>query len=96
VHLVLDLRFIEEVRTSQVAAVAEAATAVHDVLGPGFATLLAGSIPAARTTYATTARDRPEVFLWSEVCRRVGMIGYGDYGVTRRSAGPAADVLPDP
>jgi T4 beta protein len=82
VHVVLDVGFVEEVRTTHVAAVAEAAAAVHDVLGPGSATLLAGSIPAARTTYVTTTRDRPEVFLWGEVCRRVGMIGYGDYGVT--------------
>lgn len=82
VHVVLDIGFVEEVRASQVAAVAEAAAAVHDVLGPGSATLLAGSIPAARHTYATTTRDRPEVFLWSEVCRRVGTIAYGDYGVT--------------
>lgn len=82
VHVVLDVGFVEEVRTPKVAAVAEAAAAVHDVLGPGSATLLAGSIPADRTTYATTTRDRPEVFLWGEVCRRVGMIGYGDYGVT--------------
>lgn len=82
VHVVLDVGFVEEVREPLVAAVAEASAAVHDVLGPGSATLLAGSIPAARNTYATTTRDRPEVFLWSEVCRRVGMIGYGDYGVT--------------
>jgi T4 beta protein len=82
VHVVLDVGYVEEVREPQMAAVAEAAAAVHDVLGSGSTTLLAGSIPAARTTYATTARDRPEVVLWSEVCRRVGMIGYGDYGVT--------------
>jgi hypothetical protein len=82
VHVVLDVGYIDEMREPQIALVAEAAAAVHDVLGPGSTTLLAGSIPAARTTYATTARDRPEVFLWSEVCRRVGIIGYGDYGVT--------------
>lgn len=82
VHVVLDVGYVNEVREPQVALAAEAAAAVHDVLGPGSTTLLAGSIPAARTTYATTARDRPEVFLWSEVCRRVGIIGYGDYGVT--------------
>lgn len=82
VHVVLDVGFVEDVREPQVAVVAEAAAAVHDMLGPGSATLLAGSIPALRTTYATTTRDRPEVSLWSEVCGRVGMIGYGDYGVT--------------
>ncbi|GAB3449924.1 beta family protein [Actinophytocola sediminis] len=82
VHVVLDVGFVEEVREPLVGAVAEAAAVVHDVLGPDSVTLLAGSIPAARTTYATTTRDRPEVFLWREVCRRVGMIGYGDYGVT--------------
>ena len=81
VHVVLDVGYVEEVREPLIAAVAEAAAAVHGLLGPGSSTLLAGSIPAARTTYATTARDRPEVSLWREVCQRVGVIGYGDYGV---------------
>ncbi|WP_410665049.1 beta family protein [Amycolatopsis sp. lyj-84] len=83
VHAILDIGFLETVRPGQTAATAETASAISELLGPGATTLLAGSIPAIRTTYTTTARDRPEVVLWDEVRHaRASDVNYGDYGVT--------------
>jgi hypothetical protein len=83
VHAVIDAGFVEYLRTAQVAALTEAAATTSDLLGPGSTTILAGSIPSARTTYATTVRDRPEVALWNEVrTGGVDEVNYGDYGVT--------------
>ncbi len=83
VHAVVDAEFVETVRAHDVAAVTSAAVTVSNLLGPEAITLLAGSIPAIRTNYATILRDRPEVTLWEEV-RQSGAegINYGDYGVT--------------
>jgi hypothetical protein len=82
VHAVIDVGFVEAIRAHHVTAVSEAAAVVSDLLGPGATTLLAGSIPSTRTTYATIVRDRPEVTLWNEV-RHSGAceVSYGDYGV---------------
>jgi hypothetical protein len=83
VHAVIDAGFVETLRTDRVAAIAETLAAVSGLLGPGSTTLLAGSIPATRTTYATILRDRPEVALWNELRHSTaGEINYGDYGVT--------------
>ncbi|MFC3456194.1 beta family protein [Amycolatopsis speibonae] len=83
VHAILDAGFVEIVRPGDTAGAAETASAVSDLLGPEATTLLAGSIPALRTTYATTARDRPEVTFWNEVRHtRADSVNYGDYGVT--------------
>ncbi|MFD5244153.1 hypothetical protein ACFWIW_06405 [Amycolatopsis sp. NPDC058340] len=83
VHTILDAGFVEAVRPEQTTAAAETASALSDLLGPASTTLLAGSIPAERTTYVTTERDRPEVTLWNEVRHaRTNEVNYGDYGVT--------------
>ncbi|UMO99598.1 beta family protein [Amycolatopsis sp. EV170708-02-1] len=83
VHMILDAGFVESVRPGHAAAAAETASALSDLLGPAKTTLLAGSIPAKRTTYVTTERDRPEVTLWNEVRHaRTNEVNYGDYGVT--------------
>lgn len=83
VHTILDVGFVEAVRPEQTTAAAETASALSDLLGPASTTLLAGSIPAKRTTYVTTERDRPEVTLWNEVRHnRANEVNYGDYGVT--------------
>ncbi|EME65124.1 beta family protein [Amycolatopsis decaplanina] len=83
VHAIIDAGFVETVRSSQATAAAETASALSDLLGPATTTLLAGSIPAERTTYATTERDRPEVTLWNEVRHaHANDVNYGDYGVT--------------
>ncbi|MDT8915068.1 beta family protein [Amycolatopsis sp. PS_44_ISF1] len=83
VRAVIDAEFVETVSTRQVAAITATVTTASDLLGPGAAQLLAGSIPRTRDTYATILRDRPEVTLWEEVCEgSSGEVGYGDYGVT--------------
>ncbi|MFD9889961.1 hypothetical protein ACFWY9_11525 [Amycolatopsis sp. NPDC059027] len=98
-HTVLDIGFIDTIRSHYVAAIAEAATTLLDLLGPGSTTLLAGSIPATRTTYATTVRDRPEVTLWNEIQQGSACeVNYGDYGVTNptpsASGGNARNPFP--
>jgi hypothetical protein len=99
VQAVLDTGFVESLRATRIAAIAETATVVSDLLGPGATTLLAGSIPATRTTYATTLRDRPEVTQWNEV-RDGGAdeVNYGDFGVTHpkppASGGNARNPFP--
>ncbi|MFI9449738.1 hypothetical protein [Amycolatopsis sp. NPDC052450] len=83
VHTILDAGFVETVRPGQATAAAETASALSDLLGPATTTLLAGSIPARRTTYVTTERDRPEVTLWNETHHAsANGVSYGDYGVT--------------
>ena len=83
VHAVLDIGFVEVVRTEHVNAVTRSVEILADLLGPGSTTVLVGSIPKNRTNYGTIERARAEVTLWNEVHRsNANDIGYGDYGVT--------------
>ncbi|MBB5804857.1 hypothetical protein F4560_004625 [Saccharothrix ecbatanensis] len=81
-HAVLDLGFVETVQPTQVTRAARLIGTVLDAIGPSSTTLLAGSIPAGRNGFATTARHRPEVPLWHAVTEQTGgVVNYGDYGV---------------
>ncbi|QWF77192.1 beta family protein [Amycolatopsis sp. CA-230715] len=83
VHAVVDAGFIETIQASHVTSTANVAATTLDLLGPGHTTLLAGSIPKVRATYATVLRDRPEVTLWNEIHQDgTRELNYGDYGVT--------------
>ncbi|WAL68736.1 hypothetical protein ORV05_13470 [Amycolatopsis cynarae] len=82
VHAILDAGFVEAVHTHHVRAVTRSAAVLSGLLGPGSTTLLAGSIPAIRTTYTTIEHNRTEVSLWREVRHSTPEIRYGDYGVT--------------
>lgn len=95
-HVVLDLGFIEAVRTADVERASRLVEVVVDRLGPGSAALLAGSIPAARSGFVTTTRDRPEVPLWREVAGRAegAEVHYGDYGVVHPVSSDNADPGP--
>ena len=83
VHAVLDIGFVEAVRTEHINAVTKSTAVLSDLLGPRSTTVLAGSIPKNRTDYGTIERVRAEVMLWYKV-RQSGTndVGYGDYGVT--------------
>jgi hypothetical protein len=97
VHAVIDVEFVEAVRAQNVAAIAETVAAMSDLLGPGSTTLLAGSIPSTRTTYATILRDRPEVTLWNEVSRSSACeVSYGDYGVAHPKPPDSGDNARSP
>ncbi|GLZ36881.1 hypothetical protein Acsp05_05060 [Actinokineospora sp. NBRC 105648] len=80
-HAIVDLGFVDTVRQARVDQVSRLSAMLVDLLGPDSTTLLAGSIPAVRTEFATTVRDRLEVTLWQEVASRVTELHYGDYGV---------------
>ncbi|MGM1063585.1 beta family protein [Saccharothrix sp. Mg75] len=81
-HAVIDLGFVETVQPAHVARAARLIGTIVEGIGPSSTTLLAGSIPAGRNSFATTTRQRPEVPLWLAVAEQVGRaVNYGDYGV---------------
>ncbi|MCG8918411.1 beta family protein [Actinokineospora sp. PR83] len=97
-HAVIDLGFLDPPSRERVDRVAGLAEWLVARFGPGSTTLLAGSIPASRSGYATTVRERPEAALWQVVNDRVE-IGYGDYGVAHPVAQPLSGsvaTIPNP
>ncbi|GAA2981813.1 hypothetical protein GCM10010483_27450 [Actinokineospora diospyrosa] len=78
VHVVLDVGFVDAARPVRAERVVDLVSALE--VGQVSTTLLAGSIPAKRTDYATSVRDRAEVELWERVSAEVD-VRYGDYGV---------------
>ena len=99
-HGVIDLGFVETVSPADVRRTTSVARMLIDQLGPDSTTLLAGSVPATRNGYVTTARDRPEVALWLAVADEMdGAVRYGDYGVTHPAPpanGPSRARNPNP
>ncbi|WP_244223767.1 beta family protein [Amycolatopsis circi] len=81
VHAIVDSGFLETAEARRIEAAAKSTTVAQDLLGPATVTVLAGSIPAKRETYATTERLRSEVSLWNGVRQEGQEAGYGDYGV---------------
>ncbi|WP_030432008.1 beta family protein [Allokutzneria albata] len=82
-HAVIDMGYVESVQPMKVTLAARMKVITESLLGPGATTLLAGSIPSARSGYATTVQNRPELPMWRAVneTSNESAIRYGDYGV---------------
>lgn len=97
VHAILDIGFVEFVRTEHINAVTRSIDILVDLLGRGSTTILAGSIPRNRTTYDTIERPRAEVTLWNAVRQsNPNDVGYGDYGVTHPVPRPSGEKARNP